>query len=852
LRVSLPTTMRALGFAAGLAVFAAALVALYHILTEVRLADVVARFHATPWSAVLASLALTATSYLTMTGYDALALRHLGRALPYGKVVLASFASYAFSHNMGLALITGGSIRYRIYSAAGLSAAEIATLIVVCALTFALGASVDLGLALLLEPAALDPLRLSAPAVNRALGLVILAAVAGYVTWTALRRRPLRFRAWTARLPSLSITLGQIGLGVFDIALAAGALYVLLPSGLGIGFAAFMGIFIGAVTLGVLSHTPGGLGVFESAMLLALPGAEPGALFGALLVYRCLYYLLPLAVAAVLLAGHEFHLRRVSPAATVQAALDLSRAAAPQVIGTAVFAGGAILLFAAALPGLDARLEVLRDVLPLPFVEASHLLSSVVGLLMMVLARGLFRRFDGAWHLTVAVVGGGIAFALLKGFDVGEALLLSVLLLMLLASRSAFYRKASLLGAMFSPAWIATIAAAIAASVWLGLFAYKHVDYANGLWWQFAYHADAPRFLRASVAVIVVALGLLTVALLRPAPPRPQRARSDPDAIRAIVAGAARADANLALTGDKSFLMAPGADAFIMYRVRGRSWVAMGEPVGPEAAWDGLLWEFRDLCDRHAGWPVFYQVGPESLPRFLDLGLALLKLGEEARVELRTFSLSGSGHRDLRYAERRAAKEGARFEIVPAASVGAVLPELARVSEAWLAAKATREKGFSVGSFSPGYVGQCDCAVVRRGGEVVCFANIWAAPAGGELSVDLMRQRAEAPYGVMDFLFVHLMLWGKAQGYEWFNLGMAPLSGLDPHRLGPLWHRLGTFAFRHGEHFYNFEGLKAYKAKFAPVWTPKYLAAPGGLALPRTLLDVAALIAGGTGEIFRK
>ena len=141
-----------------------------------------------------------------------------------------------------------------------------------------------------------------------------------------------------------------------------------------------------------------------------------------------------------------------------------------------------------------------------------------------------------------------------------------------------------------------------------------------------------------------------------------------------------------------------------------------------------------------------------------------------------------------------------------------------------------------------------DCALVRSEGRIVAFANLWYAPASREIAIDLMRHDVVAPYGVMDFLFVSLMLWAKERDYLWFDLGMAPLSGLETHPLGPLWHRVGAFLFRHGEHFYSFEGLRAYKEKFLLLWTPRYLAVPGGLTLPKILLDLNGLISNGTRE----
>ena len=294
------------------------------------------------------------------------------------------------------------------------------------------------------------------------------------------------------------------------------------------------------------------------------------------------------------------------------------------------------------------------------------------------------------------------------------------------------------------------------------------------------------------------------------------------------------------------------AKAFLMYGIRGRSWIVMGDPVGAPDARADLLWRFRELCDRHAARPVFYLVGADSLPLYLDLGLSVIKMGEEARVDLTTFSLEGKAKKGLRYTHRHADKLGLSFELVPAAQVPAILDQLKAVSDAWLADKNTQEKGFSVGRFSPDYLSYFPCAVVKVGGEIVAFANLWFGAEKQELSIDLMRFRKDAPKGIMEYLFVELMLYGHDQGFKWFNLGMAPLSGLESRVLAPTWQRIGTFVFRHGEHFYNFEGLRAYKEKFDPEWRPKYLASPGGLTLPRTLLDVAALVSGGVKGLVSK
>jgi len=346
-------------------------------------------------------------------------------------------------------------------------------------------------------------------------------------------------------------------------------------------------------------------------------------------------------------------------------------------------------------------------------------------------------------------------------------------------------------------------------------------------------------------------LGLLR--LLRHTPPQVKF----PDAAElehavAVMGSSSNSSVNVVLLGDKPLLYSASGRGVLMYGVSGRSWVALGDPIGSPADQEDVAWRFHELADRHGGWTVFYEVGVEQLPVYIDLGLTLMKLGEDARVPLGSFSLDGSNRRGLRRTQRQMERAGVAFEVVPPECVVPLLPELQAVSDAWLREKHTREKGFSLGRFEPRYVTRFPTALVRYEGRIVAFATVWTTPRKTELSVDLMRHLPDAPGGVMQFIFTELMLWGRDRGFQHFRLGMAPLSGLASRALAPLWSRAGAFMFRHGEHFYNFQGLREYKQKFDPIWEPRYLASPGGLALPRILTNVAALISGGLRGVVAK
>jgi phosphatidylglycerol lysyltransferase len=205
--------------------------------------------------------------------------------------------------------------------------------------------------------------------------------------------------------------------------------------------------------------------------------------------------------------------------------------------------------------------------------------------------------------------------------------------------------------------------------------------------------------------------------------------------------------------------------------------------------------------------------------------------------------------------QHRFEREGGTFRVVSAAEVPHILDALREVSDDWLKSRAGAEKGFSLGYFDPAYLSRFPVAVVERQGRILAFSSLWPGPGMVELSSDLMRHRHDAPKGIMEILFSHLLTWGKDHGYRRFALGMAPLSGVatSPVETSPvasLWNRLGTFLFEHGEAIYRFQGLRAFKDKFDPVWEPRYLAYVGGMRLPRILADVSALIAGGYRKIF--
>jgi phosphatidylglycerol lysyltransferase len=853
LKVTLYQRRHATAAAISLSLFVLALWVLRQELAHTHLTDIRRALDQVGVSDLLLATLGTLGSYLALTGYDVLALRHLGRSLPYPRVALTSFIANAVGHNLGMATFSAGMVRLRLYTAAGLSATEVTGLAALVGLTFGVGVTSVCGMAMLLDSTEAGLILHLQENSARVLGVVLLILVATYLGFGLLRRTPIQLRNWRIQLPGPGIALGQLMLAGADLACAAAALYWLLPADAAVSFPVFLGVYVMAVVVGIASHVPAGLGVFETVLLLALPGVPRDGLLAAVLAYRAIYYLVPLVLAALLAADRLVRDHQDKLAQGLFRVRGVFAWMAPITVSVSVFITGAVLLFSGSTPALTERMAVLHEFVPLPLLEGSHLTGSFAGLGLVILARALYRRVDAAYHLAFWLLALGALASLIKGLDYEEALLSVIVLGILWLGRTAFNRPASVMVRSFSPGWLLTVLLVLVATFWLGLFSFKHVNYSEELWWQFALHGDAPRFLRASLFLVLMSVGLGLMRLLRPAPPEPASPNvADMERAARIVADAPETEAALALLGDKRLLFSPADDAFIMYQVRGLSWIAMGDPVGPEPAREALAWRFREMADRHGGRAVFYQVQAQNLPLYLDLGLTAMKLGEEGVVPLAGFSLEGPARKELRQAVRRAERDGLSFEMVSREQVPALMEVLRQVSDAWLAEKHTREKGFALGYFQPGYLARFPCALIRLQGRIVAFANVWTSAGRHELSIDLMRHLPGAPNGIMDYLFTELMLWGAREGYGQFNLGMAPLSGLEAHPLAPLWHRLGTLIYQQGEHFYNFEGLRAYKEKFDPVWRPKYLAAPGGMSLPTILLDVAALISGGIRGVFSR
>jgi phosphatidylglycerol lysyltransferase len=530
--------------------------------------------------------------------------------------------------------------------------------------------------------------------------------------------------------------------------------------------------------------------------------------------------------------------------------------AAPWTAAALTMAAGVMLLASGATPSEPVRFMRLMEIVPVFLVEVSHFLSSVLGLILVMLAFGLRARLDAAWVATMVVTLVAAPLALVKGFDWEETAALVTLALLLAPFQGAFQRSARLSRMEITPGWLVSAACVLVGAGALGFWSFEHIDYADQPFWRMMGDAEAARAIRAwaGAALVLFAIGVWRLVASAATPKVAGEDDPEFDRVRAILAKAeiSEPSSNLALIGDKRFLFSASGESFLMFGVRGRSWIAMGAPVGRRDERMELLWRFRELADSHAARPGIYAIDADDLPDVVELGFSIQKTGECAILPLGDFSLTGRRRETLRRNWRKAGEGGATFEVVAPDALGPLIPELSAVSDAWLANHAGSEKAFSMGGFYPRYVQEFPTAVVRQEGRIVAFATIWTTAQRASFSMDLMRYSDEAPKNIMDYLFVELLEWGRAQGYAAFEFGMAPLSGLDARPLAPLMSRIGALLFERGEELYNFQGVRRYKNKYDPLWRPRYLAAPRKWAIPLLLADVGLLSSGGMSGLAKR
>lgn len=832
-----------------LAIFLLAAFAISAKLRTYELADIVSGFSLLSVKQLSFAILLTIVSYVALVGYDLVSLHYVKRKLPLRQVAFASVLSYIFSNNLGFTLFTGNAIRYRYYKKFGLDGVEIAKLISLCIATFWVGLFASGGVALAFFPMRLpDSLKGILPAENLGwVGAALLAATLAYLLASVLVKKPFTVFKREVSFPDRRVALLQVGVSLVDWFLASLVLYVLLPASSPVGFPLFFAVFIVAQIVGLVSHVPGGLGVFDSIMLWAFsPYMEGSAIFGVLLIYRIIYYFLPLILGFIAYALYELAQNKSSIANLFAFLRRIGLRIVPVIFGLCSLAWGIASILGATSFSTDLNVKWVDFIFSYHIVEYRSLFKVFIGLLFLLLALGVYKRSNAIYPVGILALIAEIALSSFMEYPIYLTVLLCLLLFFFLPSRPYFNRKSNLTRRIGARSWILMLALAAGLVFMLVKFIveYEHIV---------ELHASISQALVLSFMAGTFLLCAILYLLIKPAHFIGRRSRENELALaRSIIADSASSIANLAILGDKMFVFSEDKRSFLMYGVEGRSWVAMGDPIGDPANTNELIWKFKELCDQFDGVPIFYEIDKRYLDHYIELGLAFLKIGEEARVPLEGFSTAGKENQGIRYTMNKLSKEGYAFELVRKDGFQAICAEIEAISGAWLKDKKVKEKKFSLGFFDRDYLSNFDVAVVRKEGRIVAFCNLWDTGTKEELRVDLMRYAADSPHGIMDFLFASLMLYGKEAGYRRFNLGIAPFSGFSYHPLGARWDKICHYIYQYVEQIYNFKGLRKYKEKFRPEWTPVYIAIASSPSMLYHIFKISMLSSSGLKGLLRK
>jgi phosphatidylglycerol lysyltransferase len=508
-------------------------------------------------------------------------------------------------------------------------------------------------------------------------------------------------------------------------------------------------------------------------------------------------------------------------------------------------------------PSLIERRLLLREIFPLEFLAVSRFLTLLTGFALVICSLNIARRKRRAYQLTLLLASASVFFHMAKGLDYEEAAFSLGLVALLAMARSTFTvesREFDVRGVVVRLATAGLIAAGYGiAGFWLldphqfGVNFHWH-DAIQETWLFLSLQGDlhvmphtryAHWFLDSLYLVTITAIVYSIWAVFRPViyayamhPHELARARE-------ILAQFGRTAQDYFKTWpDKSLFFARHGGAFLAYSVGGNFAVVLGDPVGPEDGIEEAVREFVEFCRNNDWGLAFHQATPELLPLYLKCGFKKLKIGDEAIVDLTSFTTEGKKSREFKQIPKLE-KQGVHTALYEPPVAEAVLGEIKVISDEWLEIPGRRERQFALGRFELNYLRATPVfAALDQDGRILAFVNLVRSYRKGEATADLMRRRGRAPNGIMDYLFIKAFLHAKESGFERFNLGLAPMAGFQEKEEATPEERAVHFFFQRLNFMFSYRGLRDYKAKFATAWEPRYEIYRNALDLPRLALAI--------------
>ncbi len=530
-------------------------------------------------------------------------------------------------------------------------------------------------------------------------------------------------------------------------------------------------------------------------------------------------------------------------------------------ISLVTFGSGVVNLLSVINASLPERHAILLNAFPLEFIHFSRSLTLLIGFALIVSAINIFKRKKRGFQFVLFLSAASVVFHMTKGLDYEEASVSLFLAILLLFSRRLFTVKSTLPDLRWGAA---RFAAGLLIVLFYGIAGFWLLDRKH---FDVEFHiGDAVRetvlflayvgntalkpqtrygrwFLDSLYLISSVGVLYSLHALFRPVRYQFRILPQERERAKAILEKHGRSSLDyFKLWHDKSYFFSRGRDAFLAYRVGSGFAVVLGDPTGPETEIGGIVRDFMTLCRENDWGLAFHQTLPDFLAVYESLGLKKLKIGDDAIVDLKGFTLSGKEGKAFRHTVKKMEEAGLRTALFEPPIGQDVLNQAKAISDVWLDIPGRRERSFTLGAFEPDYVRSTPLfAAVDADNRMAGFVNLIPSYRKGEATIDLMRRKSEAPNGVMDFVFVRLFEHLVKAGYERFSLGMSPMGGFQEGEEPTPEERAVHFFFQRMNFLFSFKGLHAYKAKFASIWEPRYVIYQNIFDLPRHAVAINAV-----------
>ena len=798
----------------GIIIFIVAIVLLSNEMKSYSYQQILDALKAIPSLKIVFALVLALSYYLILGGYDVVAFKYINVPLNFKNVVFTCFISNALGNNTGYSMLFGGSIRYRLYSLYNVSMLNVTKVLFFSSATIWFGLLIIGGIIFTFYPVEFNDSRFFFHS-SLPLGVVFLTIVTLYTLFSLFKSKPIEiFNKWFIAFPNIKITLWQMLLATADWVIASCTLFILLPEG-EISYITLLQIFLVAQMLGILSQVPGGMGVFETAIVMMLPQAtESSYVMGALLAYRAIFYFFPLGLALLLLASSEFF--RAKKRFKILARFYSRRMASliPQALSISVFIGGAIILFSGVTDVSSSIIHKLDNYISPVILDSLHFVISAIGIALLFISRGLVLRIERAHKIAVFLLSLLFPLALINGYGYEKIIFLLVLLTLVIFAKKYFYRNLSLIAMKLSVLWFFIVLAVFILSTWVCFFVYRSDFYSINKFISVLFSAsDSGRALRVCIGMLITIIIVVIAETWKRY--RYKQSHIDLENINKILQESSYVYGKYAFENRSLFAM--NTDSYIMFSRVNDNAIVFGDPVGDNRMGKELIWDFKEMTDLKNINPIFVYLGYKNLKIYDDIGLNIASFGVDANVPLEKFSQNLNSISDIKALSEELESFGYSFEIVDKKVFLENRKYIGFIDYQWEKYFGNlKNKMFDV-SFNVAnkYI------IVKKDNFISAYAYLLLSNNKFEAFVSNVRYSIDCDNKILQYILFKSVVWAKQNKYKWFNLGLTPSDEViidDEFN-----NKAKIFVF--AEHFkYDMVALRNFKSKFNPLWKKKYVA----------------------------